>query len=146
MWLWLKDSLVWRYPHNIDIWLVLQVWYPWVVSFIPLLMLIINTMHSPFTKPVHHSYTPNIGYGFTWWFWVCLLTFQKQNMSNLCSRISSDGEDQVPTSYVHMKRTCALYVVGKVVRAHPKSMTCKPTHVEYGSPRTHNICMWRPGH
>ena len=42
-----KDSLTLTYPPNINIWLVLQVWYPQVGSSIPLLMLIIDTMHSP---------------------------------------------------------------------------------------------------
>ena len=49
-----KDSLTFTYIPNINIWLVLQFWYPHVGSLIPLLMLIINTMHSPI-------YLSNIG-------------------------------------------------------------------------------------
>ena len=42
-----KDSLTLTYPLDISIWLVLQFWYLWGVSLIPLVMLIIGTMHSP---------------------------------------------------------------------------------------------------
>ena len=41
-----KDSLTLTYPLNMNIWLVIQFWYLWVGSSIPLLMLIIDTMHS----------------------------------------------------------------------------------------------------
>lgn len=35
------------YPPNINVWLVLQFWSPWVGSLILLLMLITDTMHAP---------------------------------------------------------------------------------------------------
>ena len=41
-----KDSLTLRYPPTIDIWVVLQFWYPHVDSLIPSLMVIIGTMNS----------------------------------------------------------------------------------------------------
>lgn len=46
-----KDSLVLRYPPNIDLWLVLQLQYPWVGSLIYLLILINDTMHTLHTGP-----------------------------------------------------------------------------------------------
>ena len=42
-----KDSLTLTYAPNINIWLVLQFWYPWVGSLVPLLLLVIDTMHLP---------------------------------------------------------------------------------------------------
>ena len=42
-----KDSLFLTYPPNINIWLELQACYAWVSSLTPLLMFIIDTMHSP---------------------------------------------------------------------------------------------------
>ena len=42
-----EDSHTLTYPPNVNIWLVLQIWCPQVGFLIPLLMLIIDTMHSP---------------------------------------------------------------------------------------------------
>ena len=65
-----KASLTLRYPPNIDIWLILHIWYLWVGPLIALLIVLIDTMHSPI-------YRPNIGifvmeqttysmHGFSW--------------------------------------------------------------------------------
>ena len=48
-----KDSLTLTYPLNINIWLILQYLYPWVGYLMPLLMLIIDTVHTP----VHQTNT-----------------------------------------------------------------------------------------
>ena len=40
-----KDSLTLTYPPNINIWLVLQFWYPHVGSLIPLCWLLIPCIH-----------------------------------------------------------------------------------------------------
>ena len=45
-----KDSLTLTYSPNISFWLVLQFCYPCVGSLIPLLVLIIDTMHSPINQ------------------------------------------------------------------------------------------------
>ena len=42
-----KHSLTLKYQLNINTWLLLQSWFPWVGSLIPWLMLFIFTMHSP---------------------------------------------------------------------------------------------------
>ena len=44
-----KNSLTLTYPSNINIWLVLWFWYSLVDSWIPLLMLIIDIIHSTYT-------------------------------------------------------------------------------------------------
>ena len=66
-----KDSLTLAYPSNIDIWQVLQFRYPRVSSWIPLLILIIDTMGSLKTPDqsctdrqvwwVHFSGPPHFG-------------------------------------------------------------------------------------
>ena len=75
-----KESLTLRYPPNINIWLVLQIWYPRVGSLILLWMLIVDTMHSTYIlfqlwyKPVlvwyhflkYHSSIYNEDFTFFW--------------------------------------------------------------------------------
>ena len=58
-----KGSLTVTYPQNINMWLILQFWYPRVGSLIPLLMLNIDTMHSPIYWSIigcNHGHYPHV--------------------------------------------------------------------------------------
>ena len=57
-----KDSLTLTYPPTMNIWLVLEFWYLRVGSLIPLMMLFIDTMHSP----IYQTNTSAIAQRFLW--------------------------------------------------------------------------------
>jgi hypothetical protein len=48
------------HTHHISIWLILQLWYPWVSSLVASLMLIIRIMHSPIYEPTLVGSPPSL--------------------------------------------------------------------------------------